>query len=176
VTCDAQIPAQVFPAKDPLAGLDYAVNFESECARRWSKRTDFTNGTRIRVYAEGSKGAAAGFDMVAQNTGRTGSKEPTFPSVIGDSVTDGSIVWTCAALSTGSLRATISGTPTWTADTGVTVSSQALDGLKATALISGGTDGVDYQVIVQAVLSNGATPVQVCSLPVRRAVKVCLDE
>jgi hypothetical protein len=176
MTCDTDIAAKVFPLKDPLASLDYAVNFEAECARRWTKRTDFTSGTRIRVYAEGSKGAAAGFDMVAQNTGRTGSKEPTFPSIIDDVVTDGSIVWKCAALSTGSLRSTIVGVPSWTGDSGITISSPSVDGLKATAMISSGSDGVDYQVLVQATLSNGSTPVAVCSLPVRRAVKVCLDE
>jgi hypothetical protein len=169
VTCDATLPAKVWPAKDPSAKLDYAVDFEAECARRWTKGTDIAIGTHIRVY---SKTGAAGFDMVATTGGTTGGREPTFPQVVGSSVTDGSVVWQCQARSSSSLKATIVGTPTWTADTGVTVTSASITGTKASALIDGGTDGQDYTVTIQATLSSGSTPVVITVLPVRRARKV----
>jgi hypothetical protein len=174
MTCDAAIPAKVFPPKDPTEALDYFVDFEQFCARQWSKWTDITVGTCIRVYIEGSKGGASGYELRATTSGRTGGKFPNFPQVAGVQVIDGSVIWITQALSTSSLRATISGTPTWTA-AGLTVSNPQLVGFMAAAVLSGGTDGSDYEILVQASLSNGTTPIQVCSLPVRRAVKVCAD-
>jgi hypothetical protein len=159
-------PASAWPDKHPDAELDYAVNFESECARKWSKWTDFAQGVRIRVYNATN---APGFEFEATTGGRSGGRPPAFHTAdaAGETVSEGSIVWTARALSSDSLIRTIVGTPAWVADSGVTVANQAIGGMVAVADISGGTDGQDYSVTVTATMSDGNDVVKVCILPVR---------
>lgn len=173
MTCDAQIPAKVLPPKDPTAALWCGVDFELACARVWQAFDDVTSGDRFRAYPE--KGEAGGFDFVAGNSGRTGGKEPKWPGTLNATVASGSVTFTAVALTSGSLHTSITGTPTWTPDTGITVASETIDGLRAVAKISGGTDGTDYSIAVTATLANGETVTQVIIVPVRRAVKVCED-
>lgn len=161
------VPAGVWPDKDPDSALDHYVDFETECARRWEQSTDFGASVRIR---EG------GFDWESSGGRSRGRGRTTFPEVATadvTTVTDGSITWTCKALSTSSLKKTISGTPTWVADTGITTASAAIVGTRASAVLSGGVDGQDYTVLVNAIFSDDTTLTKVCILPVRRAVRVC---
>lgn len=169
MSCDADEPALVWPAKDPDDKLDYYASFERHLARQWEPFTDFASGTRIRVYGNSK---SAGFEF-SSSGGRSGGRPPVWPEALAATVIDGSITWTGQALSTSSLRTTISGTPTWTADTGVTVSAEAVSGNIASALIEGGTDGEDYTVLVKATFADGTSKTAVCVLPVRRAVRVC---
>lgn len=160
--------AHVWADKHPDAELDYAVDFESECARTWSKWTDFAINDCIRVY---QAGGCSGFEMKASVGGRTGGRPPVFPKVAGQTVQDGSVTWVAQALSADSLVRTISGTPTWTADSGVTVANETISGMVAIADISGGSDGEDYSVTVVATMSDGNDVVKVCILPVRVPVR-----
>lgn len=160
-----RVAALQWSSKEPGATLDYYVGFEKECARVWEPFTDFSSGDRIRVYVPGR---ASGFEFLA-TAGRTAGRMPAWPSTIDNTVQDGSITWTCKALSTASLRRTISGTPVWSADTGVTISGAAVAGQVAYALISGGADGEDYSVTVTATLSDGVIVPVVVVLPVRRS-------
>jgi hypothetical protein len=170
MTCDAFVEAHVWPAKDPGDKLDYPVNFERHLARQWEKWTDFTTGQKIRVYLNGQ---ASGFEFEATTGGRTSGRAPTWPTTISATVADGSVTWTCRALSADSLKATISGVPTWTADTGITVSNQTIIGNRAIAYLADGTDGEDYTVLVKATMTDGTSITAVCILPVRRAVRIC---
>jgi hypothetical protein len=98
-----------------------------------------------------------------------------FTQNIGQPVTDGSITWTCQAISDASLRKTVLGIPTWTPETGITASGPSISGTLTSAVLSGGVDGQDYTVLVTANFS-GTPPTSktmVCILPVRRPVKVC---
>lgn len=167
MTC-AHVPAQVWPEKYPGATLDYAVDFERVCAREWSPWTDFATSTRIRVF---SPGQGSGYEFEATTGGRTAGRNPTFGT--SGTTRDGSVVWTPRAITAASLLRTISGTPAWTADAGVTVSAVAVAGFKAIAKIAGGTDGEDYGVKVTATGSDGLVIVELAILPVRVPVRVC---
>lgn len=156
--------AFVFPNKHPSAVLDYAVDFESECARTWSKWTDYALNDCIRVYQFGS---ASGLEWKATTAGRSAGRPPNFPTVVGQTVKDGSVIWTAQALSTSSLVRTISGTPVWTADSGITAANATISGMVAIADLSGGVDGQDYSVTVIATMSDGNAVPKVCILPVR---------
>jgi len=167
VTCDIEA-AEAWPAKHPDATLDYAIDFEEECSRPWDKWQDFATGTRIRVFRPGQ---ASGYEFEATTGGRTGGRNPVFPTA--GTLTDGSVTWTPRAISSASLVRTIVGTPTWIADSGVTVSSETVSDQKAIAKIAGGTDGRDYSVTVAAIGSDGLLMVKVAILPVRVPVMVC---
>lgn len=170
MTCKP-VKAPVWPSKHPTAELDYAVDFEERCARQWSALTDFAAGERIRVF---SGGKAVGFEFEPTTPGRTGLRPPIFPSTIGDTVPDGSVVWTCRAISSDSLLRTISGTPTWESDEdAVTFSGETVSGFKAIAKIAGGEDDEDYVITVTAETSDGLVIPHTVILPVRVPVKVC---
>lgn len=139
--------------QDPSETLDYSVDFESHCARYREPNTDYSTSTKVRPVR------STGFQYNASTGGRTGTDEPRWPKTVGGTVVDGSVTWTCEALASSSLQRTVSGTPTWTADTGVTVASQSVSGTKGTALLSGGTEGQRYMVRVQATCSDSSTPV-----------------
>jgi hypothetical protein len=156
--------AHVWPDKDPDAELDYAVDFEPECARTWSRWTDYTTGDRIRVYNDKR---SSGFEMEATTGGRSGGSIPRFPTALAGTVVDGGVTWTARAVSTASLVRTITGTPVWTADSGLVVENQTIAGMVAIADLSSGVDGTDYAVKVVAETSDGNFIVKRCVLPVR---------
>jgi hypothetical protein len=83
-------------------------------------------------------------------------------------VTDGTAVWTSQAISSSSLRATVSA-QVWTADTGITLASESNDDLIYTKFASGGTDGSDYEVKHQITLSGASAEIKeaLILLPVR---------
>lgn len=162
MTCDADIPALVWPPKDPDDPDTHYVSFESFLARRWEPNTYFAAGVAIRpTIGDGYQYSSSG--------GYSAARAPRFSST----VVDGSITWTRAAISTDSLRTTISGTPSWTADAGITVSLPSISGQVAQALIADGVDSNDYRVLVQATFADGTEKTATCILPVRRPVRVC---
>jgi hypothetical protein len=170
MTC-TPVKASVWPPKHPDATLDYAVDFEEQCARLWSRLTDFGAGERIRIFIGGK---AVGFEFEPTTPGRSGVRSPLFPSVEGATVADGSVVWTCRAISSGSLLRTITGTPTWTVDDdAVTISGQTVSGFKAISNLAAGEDDADYVVTVTATTSDGLIIPKTVILPVRIPVKVC---
>lgn len=162
-------PAATWPPKHPDEDLDYAVDFEQECARKWSPRTDVAEGTKIRVYTNDK---SAGFEHEATTAGRTGGRMPHFATALNGTANDGSVVWTARTISSSSLRRTISGTPTWSA-TGLTIDDEDVSGTLSQANISGGEDGENYLVSVKATMSDGAEVVKVCVLPVRIPTSDC---
>lgn len=156
-------PVYIWPDKHPDAKLQYGVDFERECARQWKPFTDYSSGVKIRVYPTTGAG---GFEF-SSSGGRTGGSQPRWPTVLAGTVNDGSITWTAGAISSSSLERTVSGTPSWTADSGVTVSSEAVSGTLSSAFIEGGTDDNDYVVAVTATLSDGQEATAAALLPVR---------
>lgn len=162
--CDATSIYQ-WGAKDPDDSVIVEVNFEGACARQRSDKEDFAAGERIRVY---SNSAARGFEYESSG-GRIGAREPRWPTTLDETVVDGSITWTCKALSDSSLTKTISGIPTWTADAGITITGATISGLIASATLSGGTDGTSYTVLVKATFSDSTSLTVPCVMPVQRA-------
>lgn len=158
--------AHVWPEKDPTEKLDYSVDFEVFLTRFWKADASYDVNTFVRPNR------STGYEYECTTAGRSGHREPNnWPTTIGATITDGSVTWTCRALSTNSLTSTVSGIPTWTADTGLTVSGLSVTNQMGTAYIEGGSDGEDYSVRVSATLVDGRIITRVCVLPVRRAVR-----
>lgn len=160
------VEALQWPAKDPGDKLDYGVNFEPSLANVWKAGTTYATTSRIRPNR------STGYEYECTTAGQSANREPSdWPIVIGATKTDGSVTWTCRALSTSSLRTTVASV-TWNADTGITVSGQTLTGQIAAAYIEGGTDGEDYTVLIKATMADGTSTTAVCILSVRRAVRL----
>jgi hypothetical protein len=170
MTCKP-VRADVWPPKHPDATLDYAVSFEEDCARTWRPIADYGAGERIRLF---SGGKCVGFEFEPTTPGRTGTRLPVFPSVVGATVDDGSLVWTCRALSNDSIIRTIVGTPSWSVEEDeITITGEAIADFQATAKLGGGEDDEDYDVTVTATTSDGLVIPKLVVLPVRKPVKVC---
>ena len=156
----------VFPPKHPDATIDYGVSFEFDCANQWDFWTDFSTSYRLRVF---TPGAASGYEWEAIQGGRSGGRRPVF---IPDYDTrDGSVIWRSTALTASSLARSISGTPVWSATTGINVTLQGVNGMLATAAIGGGIDGEDYAIEVSAITSDMLIFTRQCVLPVRIPVR-----
>mgnify|MGYP001572496141 CR=1 FL=1 len=63
--------------------------------------------------------------------------------------------------------ATITGTPVWTVPTGITKDSQSNTTTTATAWLSGGTNGTDYDVACKITTAGGRTDERTIRLQVR---------
>jgi hypothetical protein len=167
VSCDIE-PAAVWPAKDPSEKLDYAVSFERGLTRFWKPGETYTATTHVRPSKP------TGFEYECTTTGQSGAREPTnWPTTEGATLTEGSVTWTCRAISALSLITTISATPTWVAPTGITVSGETISGQMAIAYIAGGQDGQEYSVLVTATCADTTIRSKACILPVKRAIRVC---
>lgn len=148
--------------------LDFEVDFETALTRWHEPGRTYAAAVRVRVPAR------PGFEYEATSAGQTGKAPPIFPTTIGQTVSDGSVVWTCRAVTTSSLSTTLA-TATWNVlDAGVTASGQAVSGQKATAFLQGGVDGNDYRVQVTGNMQNGAIMNRLCILPVRVPRRICL--
>ena len=106
-----------------------------------------------------------GFYYECTTAGRTSAHYPTWPRAAAETVTDGSVVWT-ARHPTGSSIPTIT-SAVWTVPTGLTLDAQSEIGLVAFITVSGGTDGVDYDVLCRMTPSSGNVVEQTITIPVR---------
>lgn len=136
----------------------YTVDFTAEMAKLWQPGAEYALGEKIRPAV------SSGFDYEATTPGRTAGRAPRWPKAVGATVSDGSVTWTCRASSTDSLEATLSSVA-WAVDDGMTVASDSVSGMTASALVSGGQDGQDYDVTVTATFSD--TQVRVARFTVR---------
>lgn len=124
----------------PGERLDYGIEWAGWLANRWAAATSLAAGFKVRPIK------STGYQYVA-TAGLSGFKEPIWPTIIGGTVVDGSITWTCQAADTTSLAATIQSSA-WTADLPLTVPTPSLTGTNATAYVdvpSNCSDG-DYYV------------------------------
>lgn len=151
--------------KDPGETLDYAAEFAGHCGRYREPSTDYQINTLVLPKR------ATGLQYKATTAGRSATAEPRWPTAAAGAVTDGSVVWTAEAISTGSLIRTLS-SASWTADTGITVGSPTTAGTKSTVLISGGTEGQDYDIVCTGTCSDGTYPVVTFTIKVRRPARV----
>lgn len=139
--------------KAPAEVKEFAFDLTRRLERRWQARAFYSNGQRIRPERKRS-----GFEYEAGSDGETGLKEPSFPIILGETVVDGSITWTCRAISAQSLRRTISSV-TWDVPAGLAQVNDAVEDEPAgrqeiSITLSGGTSGQSYLVVALVVYSD----------------------
>lgn len=139
--------------KAPAEVKEFAFDLTRRLERRWQARAFYSNGQRIRPERK-----RAGFEYEAGGDGQTGLKEPGFPATLGETVVDGSITWTCRAISNSSLSKTISNVA-WTVPAGLTHDDDALNNTggrqEISITLSGGTAGATYLVVALVTYSDG---------------------
>lgn len=161
-------PAAVWPDIEPGGKETHYVDFTAKLTRYHQRSTDYALNTVVQPDPPN------GFEYKA-TAGRTGTKTFIWPTTVGGTVTDGGVTWTCQAVTTASLVATVSGTPTWTVSSALAVTAESISGQIASALIdaASATDGTDEDVVVTATLSDGQIIVKRVILPIREAQRLC---
>lgn len=135
-------------------------------ARKWLANQPYAAGVRVRPAAR----PGTGFEYESSGGQSNGKKEPAWPTVLGQSVLDGSITWTCVALSHASLIWRIAGV-TYEAPIGITNHAQPyLDEPGAQQIpieVSGGTAGETYDLIVSVQCTAAGTSAPLDEIVVR---------
>lgn len=150
----------ILDAKDPNVSAEYGIDFHDAVVVEAARRTSFAQGAIVHYPRD------TGFYYEVTTAGRTSSHYPAqLPRAAGETLQDGSAVLTCRLPSEVSLAAISS--VDWTADAGITVASQRTDGLVAYVTLSGGTDGVDYDVLCRMTPSSGNIIEKTIVVPVR---------
>jgi hypothetical protein len=133
--------------KDPDVEATYSIDWSRELVTEAKRDQDFTLGAFARPHL------GTGFYYEATTAGRTAARYPRWPRSAGETVNDGSVVWTARAPSAATLPSVASAT--WTVPDGITLESQSEDGFFTHVTLSGGTDGESYELTCRMTDSNG---------------------
>lgn len=134
--------------KDPGADRKVRLDFFNDCANFWQANAEFSSNEFIRPTR------ATGFAYKATTAGCSAAREPVWPREVDDTVSDGSVIWTCAAAGSNGLSPITS--PSGVSDpTGLTVASVTVDeNTNILATYQGGTLGQDYEAVFTFTLSG----------------------
>ena len=152
----------------PNEKLDYAFDLLIELSRVWEANTEYATGVRVRPSTTRLQ---TGFEYISSGGQTSGAREPRWPKVDGETVTDGSITWTAAVLSLDSLKDRIS-TVVWSAEDPLIAISDDVVGDDAgqqlvTAWVAGGEDGETYDVLAFITTTAGIQIERVLELSVK---------
>jgi hypothetical protein len=132
------------------------VDWTAKCLNLWQPGLAYTAGQRVRPTI------ANGFEYTCTTAGQSdGEFEPSWDQAdtIGNTIADGSVVWTCAALSGAGLKRTISASTWPSPPAAITLSGQAtvntFANQQAYVVITGGTPGSIYRLTNHIVFSDG---------------------
>ena len=141
---------------------DYAFNVTDEFSLRWQANRAYQTGQVVRP----NQRAGTGFEYLAATDAgggmSSGDQEPTWPKVVGGTVVDGSITWTCQLPTYDSLRERIDSV-VWDEDPEIddlVLSDQVeqdIPGLQEARIwVSGGTLGNVYNCRALITTESGA--------------------
>jgi hypothetical protein len=146
--------------KDPDVDATYAIDCVERLVDLARRSFDFSLGAVVRAQRD------TGWYYECTTAGRTSENYPAvFPRAAGETLQDGSVVWTCRHPSTPTLRSISS--VVYTIPTGLTLESQTEDPTVAYFTVSGGVDGEDYDVVARITPSSGDPFDQTITIPVR---------
>jgi hypothetical protein len=150
----------VIKSQDPQDELDYTADFRAHCVRYREPGVDYNLGTAVEPVS------ATGFQYRATVAGRTAAKEPRWPTTAGQTVRDGSVVWTCEAPTGDSIERTIANAQ-WTGS-GLTISTPTNSPTASRAFISGGILGQSYTVTIAGTFSDATVKALTFTLKIER--------
>lgn len=140
----------------------YAIDWDGWLSNFWERGGIVPPGFVIRPTTPN------GFSFVTVLGGQSGNAEPQWPSLLGQTVNDGSVIWASQAVDTTSLFATVQ-SATWLPPSGIIVSGAEVSGqvviaeIDATAAVA----GTNYAINVATKMSDGETKVGQIVLKVR---------
>lgn len=146
--------------KDPDVAAEYFVDFHDEIVQEATRRTTFESGVFLFYPRD------TGFYYEVTTAGKTGAHYPhEIPRASGETVSDGSAVLTCRHPDDATIPEVSS--VTWTVPDGIVKDSQREVGTIAYITLSGGTDGVDYEILCRMTPTAGDVIEQTITIPVR---------
>jgi hypothetical protein len=151
--------SNVLEVKDPNVPATYSIDWIDELVDEASRETEFSLGTIVQAQRD------TGWYYECTTAGRTSAHYPQWPRLAGETVADVSIVWT--ARHPDDVTTTEVQSATWAVPAGLTLVSQSQTGLVTQITVSGGVDGVDYEVTCAMTPTVGAAREQTIVIPVR---------
>jgi hypothetical protein len=129
------------PPKDPAESMDVVLDLAQWCSNFWVPNEQFATNEYARPNTP------TGFSYQATTGGTSGAREPRWPTTLGATVNDGSIVWTCAVAAANGYNA-VTAPSAVSEPAGLTIGSvSASETTKILATYSGGTHGYDYAAV-----------------------------
>lgn len=135
---------------DPEDTRGVALSLFRECANFWRANEAYEAGEHIRPNR------ATGFAYQCTTAGSSGAREPVWPTTIGATAPDGSVVWTCAAAAGNGVTA-ISAPSAVSEPTGLTITNVAVSEstkILATYSAPGSTAGQDFDAVFSFTLDG----------------------
>lgn len=136
----------------------YAFNLTDEFSIRWQPSYPYEAAQAVRPTTRKS----TGLEYVSSGGVSNGVREPEWPTVVGETVTDGSITWTARAISFSTLGERLASVDPaeWITDGDLILSDQVEQDLPALQEVriwaSGGTVGEVYDCSVVVETASGA--------------------
>ena len=151
----------VLPAKDPDVARTYTIGlrplFVLEAKRSW--------GFQLGEFAKPHR--FEGFYLECTKAGETSSSYPrSYPRRANETIVDGSLEWTSRHPDDAALPDIQS--LVWSLPAALTLDSQSEAGDLATVTISGGLNGLDYEVTARVTPTAGDTEDVTFTVPVRQ--------
>lgn len=141
----------------------YEADWAAECAFAWESGKGYPLNAIVRPSE------SSGYEAKATTAGQSGANEPKWRGKgVGDTVTDGSVVWTMQRTSADSLEKTIASS-LWEAPAGVTVDDDEIidtDGNARTRAYFACTTPGEYEVVNTVTFSDGSVGVAIFDLEV----------
>lgn len=136
--------------------LPLQIDLTDFCEKRWdARRAAGIYG--LGEFVRPTPANRTGFQYEATVGGQVAPQEPAWPTIIGQTVVDGSVTWTCRAMSNGSLLKTIA-TAAWDGD-GFTIDGETIINTNGRQLVSAfiedDLDPGKYLVQVAVTFSDG---------------------
>jgi hypothetical protein len=160
--CDYFRVQPAHPGVDPSEQDRVSIDLFDMCASFWLPNEAVVENEYVRPSR------ATGFSYQwTGSDGNTGFREPRWPTVIGQTVSDGSGLWTCAAASTNAINA-ISNVTAVSEPLGLTIAAADVqESTRIVATYSGGDAGNEYAAVFSFTL-DGYPRVVRHRVPVRK--------
>jgi len=147
-------------AKDPNVAATYTIDWHDELVVPAYREYAFAQSSFVQGQRD------TGWYYECTTAGRTAHNYPQWPRAAGETVQDGSAAWTARHPSSSTVPQVSSAV--WTViGGGMAIDSQAQGGALSSVVLSGGTDGVDYEVHCRMTPTIGAVMEKTITVPVR---------
>lgn len=147
-------------AKDPDTDAQYAIDWYDQLVLIAEREAAYDEGEIVQFDPD------SGWVYECTTPGRTGSRSPrTPPRADGLTLVDGSVVWTCRHPS--DVTVPVVGSAEWNVPDGISLVNQSELGAVTSVLLTGGTDGEDYDITCRMTPTIGEALEQTITIPVR---------
>lgn len=164
MSCDESIDIAIISPKRAGETVAIKLDWHDFLANQRQPGTAVASGAIVRP----ARRRATGLQYRCTTAGVT-SGQPTdrlrWPTTAAATLTDGSVVWTAEAMTSASLRTSVSADD-WPTVTGLTFGTTSNADLIYTLLVSGGTSGQTYDIEHEITCANGEKEQQIVRMAV----------